>query len=152
MGFSREEIVVTCRLRHFPYRGEGSRPPRSYFCCPYRQPRVDPLYWDIGRGIVEKQKVAGWGDAVVEQLAADLRAEFPDMRGFSARSIWEMKRLYLACSESNLQQAAANSAESSAPGFCQPVARLRQWLSETACSKLSQAVKELVRMSGAITG
>lgn len=54
------------------------------------------LYWDIGRGIVEKQKVAGWGDGVVERLAADLRAEFPDMRGFAARSIWEMKRLYVA--------------------------------------------------------
>ena len=35
------------------------------------------LYWDIGRGIVEKQQTAGWGDAVVERLAADLRAEFP---------------------------------------------------------------------------
>lgn len=23
------------------------------------------LYWDIGRGSVKKQKVAGWGDAVV---------------------------------------------------------------------------------------
>ena len=44
------------------------------------------LYRDIGRGIVEKQKVAGWGDAVVERLAADLRAEFRDMRGFSARN------------------------------------------------------------------
>ena len=54
------------------------------------------LYWDIGRGIVEKQKVAGWGDGVVEWLAADLRGEFPDIRGCAARSIWEMKRLYVA--------------------------------------------------------
>jgi hypothetical protein len=45
------------------------------------------LYWDIGRGIVEKQQAAGWGDSVVERLAADLRAEFPDMRGFSGRSV-----------------------------------------------------------------
>jgi hypothetical protein len=28
------------------------------------------LYWDIGRGIVEKQQVLGWGDAVVEMVAA----------------------------------------------------------------------------------
>lgn len=54
------------------------------------------LYWDIGRGIVEKQQAAGWGESVVERLAADLRAEFPEMRGFSARSIWEMKRFYVA--------------------------------------------------------
>ena len=52
------------------------------------------LYWDIGRGIVEKQKMAGWGDAVVERLAADLRAEFRDMRGFSARNVWDMRRFF----------------------------------------------------------
>lgn len=54
------------------------------------------LYWDIGRGIVEKQRTAGWGDAVVERLAADLRAEFPDMRGFSAVNIWRMRQFYEA--------------------------------------------------------
>src|SRR6185312_12073445 len=62
------------------------------------------LYWDIGRSIVEKQQTAGWGDAVVEQLAADLRGAFPDMRGFSARSIWDMKRLYMACSDREFLQ------------------------------------------------
>jgi predicted nuclease of restriction endonuclease-like (RecB) superfamily len=54
------------------------------------------LYWDIGRGIVGKQQTAGWGDAVVERLAADLRAEFPDMRGFSGANLWRMKQFYLA--------------------------------------------------------
>lgn len=52
------------------------------------------LYWDIGRGIVEKQRIAGWGDAVVERLAADLRVDFPDMRGFSAGNIWRMRQFY----------------------------------------------------------
>jgi predicted nuclease of restriction endonuclease-like (RecB) superfamily len=52
------------------------------------------LYWDIGRGIVQKQQAAGWGDAVVERLAADLRAEFPDMRGFSVGNIWRMRQFY----------------------------------------------------------
>jgi len=52
------------------------------------------LYWDIGRGIVEKQQTAGWGDAVVERLSADLRAEFPDMRGFSVGNIWRMRQFY----------------------------------------------------------
>ncbi len=55
------------------------------------------LYWDIGCSIVEKQKTVGWGDAVVERLAADLRAEFPNMRGFSARNVWDMRRFYAAC-------------------------------------------------------
>ncbi len=54
------------------------------------------LYWDIGRGIVEKQSVQGWGESVVEKLSADLRAEFPDMRGFATRSVWNMRRLFQA--------------------------------------------------------
>jgi hypothetical protein len=52
------------------------------------------LYWDIGRGIVEKQQTLGWGDAVVELVAADLRREFPKMTGFSPRNVWDMRRLY----------------------------------------------------------
>jgi predicted nuclease of restriction endonuclease-like (RecB) superfamily len=57
------------------------------------------LYWDMGRDIVQKQQMASWGDAVVEQLAADLRAEFPDMRGFSPRNVWDMRRLYTTLTE-----------------------------------------------------
>jgi predicted nuclease of restriction endonuclease-like (RecB) superfamily len=53
------------------------------------------LYWDIGRDIVEKQETAGWGDAVVERLAADLREEFPDMRGISVANVWAMRRVYV---------------------------------------------------------
>jgi predicted nuclease of restriction endonuclease-like (RecB) superfamily len=52
------------------------------------------LYWDIGRSIVEKQTTAGWGDAIVERLSADLRAEFPDMRGFSANNLWMVRQFY----------------------------------------------------------
>ncbi len=72
------------------------------------------LYWDIGRGIVEKQRTAGWGDAVVEQLAADLQAAFPDMRGFSARNLRDMKRMWQAYSVPEFwRQAAAILAGSS---------------------------------------
>jgi predicted nuclease of restriction endonuclease-like (RecB) superfamily len=52
------------------------------------------LYWDIGRAIVEKQKTFGWGDSVVEIVAADLRRAFPEMRGFSPDSIWRMRQFY----------------------------------------------------------
>lgn len=54
------------------------------------------LYWDIGRGIIQKQQTLGWGDAVVETLAKDLRTAFPTMGGFAARSVWNMRRFYLA--------------------------------------------------------
>jgi predicted nuclease of restriction endonuclease-like (RecB) superfamily len=52
------------------------------------------LYWDIGQGIVEKQQTLGWGDSVVEMVAADLRRAFPGMRGFSPDSVWRMRQLY----------------------------------------------------------
>lgn len=52
------------------------------------------LYWDIGRAIAQKQAEAGWGDSVVERLAGDLRAAFPDMRGFAVQNLWRMKQLY----------------------------------------------------------
>ena len=44
------------------------------------------LYWQIGRDILDRQAVAGWGSGILSRIEADLRAEFPEMRGFS-RSI-----------------------------------------------------------------
>jgi len=55
------------------------------------------LYWDLGRTICERQAHGtGWGKAVVERLAADLRAEFPGVQGFSAQNLWYMRQFYLA--------------------------------------------------------
>jgi len=59
------------------------------------------LYWDIGRGIVEKQQSLGWGDSIVEVVAADLQKAFPGTSGFAARSVWEMRRFYLAYTETD---------------------------------------------------
>ncbi|HPC57988.1 MAG: PDDEXK nuclease domain-containing protein [Kiritimatiellae bacterium] len=52
------------------------------------------LYWDIGRLIVERQANAGWGKAIVQQLAADLQREFPGIGGFSASNLWRMKAFF----------------------------------------------------------
>lgn len=57
------------------------------------------LYWHIGKSIVQRQQLEGWGKSVVEKLAADLQKEFPGIAGFSARSIWRMRALYLAYTE-----------------------------------------------------
>jgi len=54
------------------------------------------LYWDIGRGIVEKQRRLGWGESVVEMVAADLRRAFPDSRSFSSDNVWRMRQFHLA--------------------------------------------------------
>ena len=53
------------------------------------------LYWDIGRGIVEKQRTQGWGNAVVEKLGTDLRRKFPGVTGFSSDNLWRMRQFYL---------------------------------------------------------
>lgn len=66
------------------------------------------LYWDIGKGIVDKQNTYGWGESVVEMVAEDLKAAFPGLRGFSPRNIWDMRRFYLAYQQPEiLQQAVA---------------------------------------------
>jgi len=52
------------------------------------------LYWDIGRMIVERQGVEGWGKSVVERLSADLRQEFPGVGGFSVQNLWYMRQFY----------------------------------------------------------
>jgi predicted nuclease of restriction endonuclease-like (RecB) superfamily len=54
------------------------------------------LYWDIGRMISERQIAGVHGDAVVEQLASDLRMEFPAVGGFSRRNVFYMREFYLA--------------------------------------------------------
>ncbi|MFN6114680.1 MAG: YhcG family protein [Flavobacteriales bacterium] len=50
------------------------------------------LYWDIGKGILEKQRKLGWGDGVVERLSRDLGRHYPGTFGFSSRNLWDMRR------------------------------------------------------------
>lgn len=49
------------------------------------------LYWQIGRDILDRQQAQGWGAKVVGQLAQDLTAAFPDMKGFSHRNLLYMR-------------------------------------------------------------
>jgi predicted nuclease of restriction endonuclease-like (RecB) superfamily len=49
------------------------------------------LYWQIGRGILERQHSGGWGAKVIERLAADLHREFPGMTGFSRTNLLYMR-------------------------------------------------------------
>lgn len=45
------------------------------------------LYWSIGKQISDKQTQSGWGAKVVNQLASDLKIEFPEMKGFTPRNL-----------------------------------------------------------------
>jgi predicted nuclease of restriction endonuclease-like (RecB) superfamily len=50
------------------------------------------LYWYVGKQIVEKIDAEGWGTKVIEQLSVDLQKAFPDMSGFSIRSLKYMQK------------------------------------------------------------
>jgi predicted nuclease of restriction endonuclease-like (RecB) superfamily len=50
------------------------------------------VYWYIGKQILEKQELHGWGAKVVEVLAQDLQKAFPDTKGFSVRNLKYMRR------------------------------------------------------------
>ncbi|NOT85830.1 MAG: DUF1016 domain-containing protein [Methylococcaceae bacterium] len=49
------------------------------------------LYWQIGQDILTRQAEQGWGTKVIERLAHDLRAAFPEMKGFSPRNLKYMR-------------------------------------------------------------
>ncbi len=52
------------------------------------------LYLEIGRHLASREHT--WGGQIVDRLARDLRAEFPDMTGFSRTNLYNMRRVYLA--------------------------------------------------------
>ncbi|MGB0389841.1 MAG: DUF1016 N-terminal domain-containing protein, partial [Ardenticatenaceae bacterium] len=66
------------------------------------------LYWQIGQEILIRQEQQGWGAKVIGRLAKDLRREFPEMKGFSARNLKYMRAFAKAWpDEEFVQQAAA---------------------------------------------
>ena len=81
--------------------------------------------WCLGRDLVLLRAEERWGKGVVEQIALDLQAEFPNVAGFSTRNLWFMKQWYLFYS---------NEA-SCAQLFSQPETNHRK--------KLKQAVSQL---------
>ena len=51
--------------------------------------------WQLGRDLEQKKAEERWGNGVVEQISIDLKHEFPNADGFSARNLWYMKQWYL---------------------------------------------------------
>lgn len=77
------------------------------------------LYWYLGEQILEKQQSAKWGDGFLDQMSRDLLAEFPEIRGFSRRNLFYMRKWvsFWTGSEPIMQQAAAQT-----PAIVQQVA------------------------------
>jgi predicted nuclease of restriction endonuclease-like (RecB) superfamily len=66
------------------------------------------VYWEIGFSIAVQEQQAGWGGKIIDKLAADLKAEFSEMKGLSPRNLRYMRDFSLAYPHF-LQQAAVNS-------------------------------------------
>jgi predicted nuclease of restriction endonuclease-like (RecB) superfamily len=62
------------------------------------------LYWQIGRDILSRQQQQGWGTKVVEQLAKDLKREFPEMKGFSRSNLTYMRAFAEAYPDDSIVQ------------------------------------------------
>jgi predicted nuclease of restriction endonuclease-like (RecB) superfamily len=57
------------------------------------------VYWELGKEIVQKQKEAQWGDAILGQLSIDLKGSFPNIKGFSKRNLYAIRQWYLFYSQ-----------------------------------------------------
>jgi predicted nuclease of restriction endonuclease-like (RecB) superfamily len=60
------------------------------------------FYWDLGKVIAEKENI--WGSKLIEQVAKDLQAEFPDMKGLSRTNLSYAKQFYTFYESSIVQQ------------------------------------------------
>lgn len=58
-----------------------------------------PLYWTIGRTIVQRQEESGWGTNFIEKLTRDLQNEFPGIEGFSRSNVFRMRAFYTTYSK-----------------------------------------------------
>ncbi|NTV15643.1 MAG: DUF1016 domain-containing protein [Desulfobulbaceae bacterium] len=68
------------------------------------------MYWDIGRMLHQRQQEEGWGAGVIPRLAADLKNELPEQKGFSERNLKYMIRFAREYgTDQTLPQAAAKS-------------------------------------------
>lgn len=68
------------------------------------------MYWDIGKLLSESQKQIGWGNNALEQLANDLKNDYPKVKGFSVRNCQVMIQFYNEYNQlfTNAQRAVAH--------------------------------------------
>jgi predicted nuclease of restriction endonuclease-like (RecB) superfamily len=52
------------------------------------------FYWELGKMISLKQKETKWGSKFIEQMANDLKKEFPNLKGFSRTNLFYIKKFY----------------------------------------------------------
>lgn len=66
------------------------------------------LYARIGQEVLQRQTDQGWGAKVIDRLALDLKAAFPEMRGWSASNLKYMRFFAQHCPDGRFGQQAAD--------------------------------------------
>ncbi|MDA8561526.1 DUF1016 N-terminal domain-containing protein [Gammaproteobacteria bacterium] len=66
------------------------------------------LYHHIGNIILRSQEKEGWGAKIINQLSKNLRAEFPDMNGFSPQNLKYMRKFTEEFCQTEISQQAAD--------------------------------------------
>ena len=69
------------------------------------------MNWNIGAMIAENQALFEGRNDFIDQLAKDLQAEFPGIKGFSKRNLFDIRRFYLFYSSDSVRQAVALKTE-----------------------------------------
>ena len=100
-------------------------------------------YWEIGRRIVESEqrgkKRAGYGEALLERLAADLTAKFG--RGFGARNLWLMRRFFVHWPEDQILQTVSAESQSVPQGPLKSSEIVQTSSAESSFKRLKQLVR-----------
>ncbi len=60
------------------------------------------FYWELGKMITEKENI--WGSKLIDQVAKDLKKEFPEMKGLSRSNLFYCKQFYFFYKNELLQQ------------------------------------------------
>ena len=100
-------------------------------------------YWEIRRRIVESEqrgkKRAGYGEALLERLAADLTAKFG--RGFGARNLWLMRRFFVHWPEDQILQTVSAESQSVPQGPLKTSEIAQTSSAESSFKRLKQLIR-----------
>ena len=94
--------------------------------------------WQLGCDLVRKKAEERWGAGVVEQVSLDLQKEFPNETGFSASSLWYMKRWYLFYTTKATPQILQQAVEELQASLNQQNIKLQQVVEESVIAKIHQ--------------
>jgi predicted nuclease of restriction endonuclease-like (RecB) superfamily len=52
------------------------------------------LYWSVGKYISDRLATSEWGQKTIEQLAAFIQSQEPELKGFEKRNLYRMRQFY----------------------------------------------------------